>query len=294
MYDMNANQGRILVDRQVPVRRLDRAIERNISMPLGQFNNPADVIITNDSKHVIVADMYSNRLQVFKLICHFEESGDESVNTNQPLNKISCKNIELEFVRSIGPTCSKSNREMKHPMGLAFLSPNGGEQTVLVAESGGKMVSHWTVEGTHIRDFGNNSMGIRPGEADAKPEYVIVLPHSNNIAVTDRNNERVALFKTNGDFIRHIRNNSLENVQTISHRPRPGGPLAIAADDFDNIIILFRSHSLQVFNSEGQHLITRDNFCKLKRYDYTSSIEWNGMNNGRLTIVKNGGIISYS
>jgi DNA-binding beta-propeller fold protein YncE len=201
-----------------------------------QFYNPIGVAVTSDSSFV-VADCLNNRVQVLRLVV-----GADGISAH------------LEFVRSLGNGMGLywgAEGKLRHPFGVALLQSNGGQQeTVLVTESGNHRVSQFALDGTFIGIFaGIGKEGSGDGEFD-RPIGITVLGSSREVAVADRNNHRVQIFDSEGNYKRQFGTEGQEDGQLY-------GPASLVSDAHGNLLVVDRTNRLQVFDHEGKHLCTR-------------------------------------
>jgi DNA-binding beta-propeller fold protein YncE len=201
--------------------------EENLACPVG-------VAVTSDSSFVIVADFSNNRVQVLRLVV-----GADGISAH------------LEFVRFLGSSGKSSKGKLIHPYGVALLQRNGGQQeTVLVVESGNHRVSQFALDGTFIGIFaGTGKDGSGDGEFEL-PREITVLGSSGEVAVADRNNHRVQIFDSEGNYKRQFGTKGKEDGQFSC-------PIGLASDAHGNLLVTDRTNRLQVFDPEGEHLCTR-------------------------------------
>jgi DNA-binding beta-propeller fold protein YncE len=203
----------------------------------GQFNNPIGVAVTSDSSFVVVADYGNCRVQVLRLVV-----GADDISAH------------LEFVRSLGSGQGRPDGQLNRPFGVALLQSNGGQQeTVLVTEQNNDRVSQFALDGTFIGTFtGTGEMG-RMGSGDGEfdvPRGITVLGSSGEVAVADRNNHRVQIFDSEGNYKRQFGTEGKEDGQFF-------GPTGLASDSHGNLLVVDTTNRLQVFDPEGKHLCTR-------------------------------------
>jgi DNA-binding beta-propeller fold protein YncE len=194
----------------------------------GQFTYPTGVAVTSDSSFVVVVDCLNCRVQVLRLVV-----GADSISAH------------LEFVRSLGNGQGSAEGQLKYPYGVALLQSNGGQQeTVLVTELDNHRVSQFALDGTFVGIFaGTSEKGSGDGEFDI-PRGITVLGSSGEVAVADRNNHRVQIFDSEGNYKRQF--------GTEGNRPT-----GIASDAHGNLLVVDLTNRLQVFDPEGKHLCTR-------------------------------------
>jgi DNA-binding beta-propeller fold protein YncE len=137
----------------------------------------------------------------------------------------------LEFVRFFG--------SLKAPKGVAIKQSGQGE-TVLVTSTEG--VSEFALDGTFVTCFGSAEL--------RNPVDLCVLP-SGEVAVSDNDSHCVFIFNTNGSLARRFGSRGMGDGQCISAN-------ALACDGQGGLLLLdWGSGRLQVFDAEGQHLLTR-------------------------------------
>ena len=132
---------------------------------MGQFDGPQGVAITNDD-HVLVADRYNHRIQMFTM--------------------------EGEFVRSAGEE-GNGPLQFHLPSGIAV----GSSGLVFVLDSGNHRVQvlHPDLSLSHVF----SSYGSKPGQLISPRD--IACGSSDKVYVTDFGNHRVQIFSTDGQFI---------------------------------------------------------------------------------------------
>jgi hypothetical protein len=240
-----------------------------IGATLGDFMYPCGVVVTADSKYIIVAEhMPSDRDARLLDYDENETRGRlQLLRLTVPGNKGRGHGADLTYKRFIG------EGQLNGPYRIALRSVDDGGQTVLVSELQGHRVSEWTLDGIKIHTFGTGLKGSGDGELDM-PSDVTVLPISGNIAIADTNNHRVSIF--DGESANFLYSFGHENFTF---------PCAIATDAYDHIIVLDETNRLQIFEADGTHLCTRDDLgLSLGR----KGLEWHGDNGGRLAIANGG------
>ena len=232
----------------------------------GHFRQPCGVVVTADSKYVIVAehmprallfgyddDETRGRLQLLRLTVPGRPAWGHGAELSGP--------VEKQFI---------GEGQLNGPYRIALRNVGDGVQTVLVSELQGHQVSEWTLDGRKIRTFGTGLEGSGDGELDM-PCDMTVLPISGNIAIADTNNHRVSIF--DGESARFLYCFGRDNFTF---------PCAIATDAYDHIIVLDETNRLQIFEADGTHLCTRDDLgLSLGQ----KGLEWHGDNGGRLAIA---------
>jgi hypothetical protein len=200
-----------------------------------QFSCPCGVAVTFDSSFVIVADFVNNRVQVLRLVV-----GADGISAH------------LEFVRSLGRGMESAKGQLYYPFGVVLLQSNGGQQeTVLVMEQNNHRVSQFALDGTFIGIFaGTGEQGSGDGEF-ISPQGITVLGSSGEVAVADRNNHRVQIFDSEGNYKRQFGTKGKEEDGQFNT------PTGIASDAHGNLLVTDRTNQLQVFDHEGKHLCTR-------------------------------------
>jgi sugar lactone lactonase YvrE len=200
-----------------------------------QFNYPTGVAVTSDSSFVIVADCLNNRVQVLRLVV-----GADGTSAH------------LEFVRFLGRGGGRAEGQLYQPFGIALLQSNGGQQeTVLVTESHNHRVSQFALDGTFVGIFaGTGEKGVIDGEFKY-PRGITVLGSSGEVAVADRDNHRVQIFDSEGNYKRQFGTEGQEEDGQLYF------PSGLASDAHGNLLVKDYTNRLQVFDHEGKHLCTR-------------------------------------
>jgi hypothetical protein len=198
------------------------------------FQCPSGVAVTFDSSFVVVTDYYNHRVQVLRLVV-----GADGISAH------------LEFVRSLGSGEGSAEGKLDRSFGVALLQSNGGQQeTVLVTEQGNHRVSQFALDGTFVGIFaGTDEQGSGDGEFET-PSGITVLGSSGEVAVADRNNDRVQIFDSAGNYKRQFGTKGKEDGQFLC-------PAGLASDAHGNLLVTDRTNRLQVFDHEGKHLCTR-------------------------------------
>jgi DNA-binding beta-propeller fold protein YncE len=225
----------------------------------GQFEYPTGVAVTSDSSFVIVADCNNYRVQVLRLVV-----GADSISAH------------LEFVRSLGNGAGSAEGQLKYPYGVALLQSNGGQQeTVLVTEEDNHRVSQFALDGTFVGIFaGTGKRGSGDGEFDS-PQGITVLGSSGEVAVGDRDNHRVQIFDSEGNYKRQFGTLGKEADGQLFC------PSGLASDAHGNLLVVDWTNRLQVFDPEGKHLCTRSD---LGLYDNSAKgIAWS--TGGEIAVV---------
>jgi DNA-binding beta-propeller fold protein YncE len=199
-----------------------------------QFRCPTGVAVTSDSSFVIVADYLNHRVQVLRLVV-----GADGISAH------------LEFVHSLGSEERSAEGQLYYRVGVALLQSNGGQQeTVLVTEGGNHRVSQFALDGTFIGIFaGTGKEGSNDGEFKC-PYGITVLGSSGEVAVADRNNHRVQIFDSEGNYKRQFGTKGEEDGQLFY-------PTDLTSDAHSNLLVVDLTNRLQVFDPEGKHLCTR-------------------------------------
>jgi DNA-binding beta-propeller fold protein YncE len=236
------------------------ALVCNFGSAGGQFSYPMGVAVTSESSLVIVADYYNNRVQVLRLVV-----GADGISAH------------LEFVRSLGSGEGRAEGKLHHPFGVALFQSNGGQQeTVLVTDEGNHRVSQFALDGTFVGIFaGTSEKGSGDGEFKT-PLGITVLGSSGEVAVADRDNHRVQIFDSEGNYKRQFGTEGKADGQLSE-------PFDLASDAHGNLLVTDLTNRLQVFDHEGKHLCTRSN---LGLQDSGKGIAWSA---GGEIAVANGG-----
>jgi DNA-binding beta-propeller fold protein YncE len=201
----------------------------------GQFKSPTSVAVTSDSSFVIVADFFNHRVQVLRLVV-----GADGISAH------------LEFVRFLGSGLGRAEGNITCPYGVALLRSNGGQQeTVLMTETSNNRVSQFALDGTFVGIFaGTGEKGSGNGKFH-NPQGITVLGSSGEVAVADRNNHRVQIFDSEGNYKRQF---GTEGKEADSQLLEPNN---LASDAHGNLLVVDCTNRLQVFDPEGKHLCTR-------------------------------------
>jgi DNA-binding beta-propeller fold protein YncE len=214
----------------------------------GHFCFPSGVAVTSDSSFVIVADYMNHRVQVLRLVV-----GADDISAH------------LEFIRSLGNGIGSAEGSLNSPFGVALLQGNGGQQeNVLVTEADNQRVSQFALDGTFVGIFaGTGEEGSGDGEFE-NPLGITVLGSSGEVAVADRNNHRVQIFDSEGNYKRQFGTEGEEDGQF-------NYPTGLASDAHGNLLVTDFTNRLQVFDHEGKHLCTRSD---LGLDDSAKGIAW--------------------
>jgi DNA-binding beta-propeller fold protein YncE len=122
---------------------------------------------------------------------------------------------------------------------------------LLVTEEENHRVSQFALDGTFVGIFaGTGKQGSGDGEFDS-PEGITVLGSSGEVAVADRDNDRVQIFDSEGKYKRQFGTEGKEADGQLFC------PSALASDAHGNLLVVDHTNRLQVFNPEGKHLCTR-------------------------------------
>ena len=140
----------------------------------------------------------------------------------------------------------------KIPCMLDLLQSNGGQQeTVLVTEEDNHRVSQFALDGSFVGIFaGTGVVGSGNGEFNS-PRAITVLGSSGEVAVAERNNHRVQIFDSEGNYKRQFGTEGKEEDGQFF------GPAGITSDAHGNLLVTDLTNRLQVFDHEGKHLCTR-------------------------------------
>jgi hypothetical protein len=131
---------------------------------------------------------------------------------------------------------------------VARLPGKGGEQETAPVTDNNRRVSQFKLDGTFIRIFaGTGSEGSDDGELSS-PCGITVLGSS----VFDTNDYRVQIFDREGNYKRQFGNEGKEADGQFYL------PSALASDAHGNLLVLDLTNRLQVFNTKGKHLCTRN------------------------------------
>jgi hypothetical protein len=225
-----------------------------------QFTCPSGVAVTSDSSFVIVADYMNNRVQVLRLVV-----GADGISAH------------LEFVRSLGNGRGKAEGQFNHPVSIALLQSNGGQQeNVLVTEGDNHRVSQFALDGTFVGIFADTGEeGSGDGEF-ARPRGITVLGSSGEVAVVDQRNHRVQIFDSEGKYKRQFGTEGEEDGQLFY-------PAGLVSDAHGNLLVVDRTNRMQVFSPEGKHLCTRSD---LGLHNSEKGIAWSA--GGEIAVADSG------
>jgi DNA-binding beta-propeller fold protein YncE len=222
----------------------------------GEFESPFGVVVTTDSKFVVVTEFNNHRAQVLRLVVADDAS-----------------TAKLEFVRFIGreennlwPTPNGPTKgQMWYPKGVTMRLV-GKHETVLVAEGQNFWVSEFELDGTFIRTIGSGKLGSSDGDLN-DPADVTVLP-SGDVAVTEDGNHRVSIFDgETGVFLRKFGTEGRADGEFST-------PCAITSDAHGNLLVLDRdTNRLQAFDMEGTHLCTRSDLVSINQSGF-KGVAW--------------------
>jgi DNA-binding beta-propeller fold protein YncE len=204
----------------------------------GDFSFPNGVAVTSDSSFVLVTDFGNHRVQVLRLVV-----GADGISAH------------LEFVRFLGNGEGSAEGQLNYPRGVALVQSNGGQQeTVLVTDEHNHRVSQFALDGTFVGIFaGKGEEGSGDGEFHY-PRGITVLGSSGEVAVTDDDNHRVQIFDSEGNYKRQF---GTEGKEADGQFKFPSG---LASDAHGNLLVVDHTSRLQVFDPEGKHLCTRNDF----------------------------------
>jgi DNA-binding beta-propeller fold protein YncE len=148
---------------------------------------------------------------------------------------------------------------------------------VLVTESGNNRVSQFVLDGTFVGIFaGTAEQGGGDGEFKT-PLGITVLGSSGEVAVADRNNHRVQIFDSEGNYKRQFGTKGKEDGQF-------NNPAGLASDAHGNLLVADNTNRLQVFDFEGKHLCTRSDLGL--HDDSRKGIAWS--TGGEIAVVNGG------
>jgi DNA-binding beta-propeller fold protein YncE len=201
----------------------------------GQFYCPWGVAVTADSSFVIVADSINGRLQMLRLVVSADGSS-----------------ARLYFFRFIGNGRGSGCGKLNLPSSIALLRGERGQETVLVSELRNHRVSQFALDGTFIRIFvGTGKAGSVDGALKC-PLGITVLGSSGEVAIADRDNHRVQIFDSDGNYKRKFGSEGKDSDGQFNL------PSSIVSDAHGNLLVLDYTNCLQVFSPEGRHLCSRN------------------------------------
>jgi hypothetical protein len=206
-----------------------------------EFYEPWGLAISQDSTHVLVSEERNNRVQVLKLVV------GERCSRSQEKSAVS-----LEFVRFI------ADGQLKSPRGLALRQVSGRE-TVIVAEFNGDCLSEFHIDdGSFVRTFGEEEGGMNEEGriVCSSPTDVAFMPQTCEIAVAGFANDCILIYDESGRFIRQFGGSCQGSTSCDGHFKNPR---AVTTDSHGHLLVLDQGTGrLQVFDSEGRHLRTRN------------------------------------
>lgn len=227
----------------------------------GEFHNPVGVVVTADSKYIIVADKSNNRLQKLTL----------SVNDGK---------VHLAFNAYIGRQFtdygfekdSQDEEELvEDPSGLA-LRGQTNNQTVLVVEEKRHQVSEWSLNGDRVRIIGKQVLKF--------PTDVTTISTTDHIAVTDKTAHCVIIFDGhNGNTLKKVGGYGIVFNGTFVR------PCSIATNPYNQLLVLDEATTrLQVFDDKGTYMHTFKN-SEFDRLEKNESKRLACRSDGRLAIT---------
>jgi DNA-binding beta-propeller fold protein YncE len=197
----------------------------------GQFLNPYGVAVTADGFYIVVADEGNHRMQVLCLVVNNDTTS-----------------ATIKFVRYIGGSTASLEARIRYPTDVAMLPKKGREETVLVTEHSKNRVVEYSLYGSPLGVFaGTGSAGSGEGEFD-DPCAIAVLALSREVAIADRNNDRIQLFDNEGHF----------KMQFGSNGGQLHFPSGVSADTYGNLLVTDTSDQLKVFKRDGSILLSRN------------------------------------
>jgi hypothetical protein len=280
----------------------------------GEFYFPWGVAVTSDSSFVVVADGINHRLQLLRLIATADSSnarlefvriigtasvagggnGSSSCTTTTTATTTSRSTRTSNAMSACPATADvdQGGSSMSYPRGVATRMSKGCE-TVLVVDCGNHRLLEFGLDGTFIRAIGgakqgrNNTAGADEGGGQRplhqgclnQPMDVTVLDSSDEVAVADTMNKRIAIFDcVSGDFVRAVcgrhheegadDEGSDEGLDTLSYF------CAITTDSHNNLLTLSsNSNHLQVFSPTGELLNSRADLAAIEKDDH-KAIAW--------------------
>ena len=161
----------------------------------------------------------------------------------------------MKFLKTIGITSNQPvGRGFNFPYDLA-INHHGKSEIVLYMlnrgpsnSNGATRIQYFTLNEKWLGEFGHNEVGL---ERLSRP--VAMAFNSNQILfVTDEASDEIKLFDSEGNFIRAIKVNDMNNPDSLE----PVGPAGITIDSNNNIFVVSRyGNFVQKLNEEGDPVI---------------------------------------
>ncbi|MBW4689486.1 MAG: scytonemin biosynthesis PEP-CTERM protein ScyF [Komarekiella atlantica HA4396-MV6] len=182
----------------------------------GEFDEPAALGISPQTKNLYVGDVFNNRVNVF--------------------------NPQGKFVKSFGSFGGlKEGRAFFGPSGVTF--DKGGN--VYVGDFSGDKINKYTPDGELIGSIGTT--GTEPGQFQG-PAGIRISPVSGNFFVSDQFNNRVQVLSPEGKSILSFGKQGTGNGEFNQ-------PIGLEVDEYENIYVADSINSrIQVFDKNGKFL----------------------------------------
>lgn len=182
----------------------------------GEFDEPAALGISPQTKNLYVGDVFNNRVNVF--------------------------NPQGKFVKSFGSFGGlKEGRAFFGPSGVTFDKTGN----VYVGDFSGDKINKYTADGELIGSIGTT--GTEPGQFQG-PAGIRISPVSGNFFVSDQFNNRVQVLSPEGKSILSFGKQGTGNGEFNQ-------PIGLEVDEFENIYVADSINSrVQVFDKNGKFL----------------------------------------
>jgi streptogramin lyase len=189
----------------------------------GEFNYPSDISVDSNGK-LYVADLSNHRIQVFK------PDGTHDFNIGKNDN-----------------TSGTGDGEFYQPTGIAVDS-NG---KIYVADKSNNRIQVFNSDGTHDFNIGKNDNTSGTGDGEFNQPYGVAVDSNGKIYVTDKGNNRVQVFDTDGTHDFNIGKN--DNTSGTGDGEFDG-PFGIEVDNNGKIYVVeYNNNRVQVFNADGTY-----------------------------------------
>ena len=226
----------------------------------GEFNTPRG--ITTNSTHILVADTFNNRIQIFDLDGNYLNkfgrtgSGDgrfnfpSDITTNSThilipdtnSNRIQIFDSDGNYLNKFGSFGSGDGKFDK-PSGIAINSTH-----ILVADADNDRIQIFDSDGNYFGKFGSRGSG--DGQFNT-PRGITTT--STYILVADTHNHRVQVFDNNGDYLSSI-GSSGANAGTGENEFN--APHGITTNSTHMLVTDFNNHRVQIFDLAPMVTIT--------------------------------------
>jgi len=225
----------------------------------GQFNYPEGICI-NSKNQIIVTDSWNYYIQIFdedgKFILKFGSEGDDeqfngargiAIDHDDNIYVVDSWNNRIQIFNSDGSTHIRSfgtygsnNGQFCYPENICIDSDNGN---IIVVDSGNHRIQIFDKDGKFIHKFGKK--GKRKGEMNYP--FGIALNSKKQIIVGENHINRIQIFNYQGNHLKFIGENDLQNPQGISLDAQ--GNIYVADGDEDD------GGNIKVFDVESGQLI---------------------------------------